>query len=417
MALALCLALAPGAASAADEGGNTLVLYHWWGSASEVKALNALVRVFENRYPGIEEKEAVAPNRGSSLFVVLQGLRRAGKPPDAIVMQTGYFMRPFIDAGLLAPLDELWTSEGLEQAVPKTLRAMHRFDGHYYSIPLDVQRTNLIWYNRTVLQKHGIDPATLVSWERFFDAAEKLRAAGVRTPIQLAAGWTVAQVFESIMASQGMAAYEDWVNGKIRSARDPRLTDALATLKRYGSFVNRDHVGLDWAVALGRVARGESAFYGMGDWANGDFRAAGLAYGKDYGALVVPGTDGMYGVTIDSFVQPRGLARPTSSNQWLKVVASREGQDAFNLAKGSIPARTDPTVGRYDSYQKAAIAAFRQSAIYPTYGAATPGVYVRRLEAALEALVDDGDVDKAATAIAAAAASASGSFKRVWSLD
>jgi hypothetical protein len=42
-------------------------------------------------------------------------------------------------------------------------------------------------------------------------------------------------------------------------------------------------------VALGPVAKGESAFYAMGDWANGDFRASGLVYGRDYGAFVAPG--------------------------------------------------------------------------------------------------------------------------------
>ena len=100
---------------------------------------------------------------------------------------------------------------------------MHEFDGHYYSVPLNAQRTNLIWYNTRLLDKHGIDPATLTTWDRFFDAAAKLRAAGVATPIQVGASWTVAQLFEGIMASLGIAAYEDWVNGKIRSATRPEV--------------------------------------------------------------------------------------------------------------------------------------------------------------------------------------------------
>jgi len=418
LALTLILTRAATAAPpAAPTGEAPLVVYHWWASSSETKALGELVQVFKARYPGVTEKRTFAPDRGGTLFTILQGLTRAGKPPDAIVMQTGYFMRPFIDEGLLAPLDDLWASEGLEKVVPPTLRAMHAFDGHYYSVPIDVQRTNLVWYNKTLLDKHGIDPATLTTWDRFFDAAARLRAAGVRTPVQLAASWTVAQLFESIVASLGIAAYEDWANGKIRSATDPRLVEALGVLERYSGFVNKDHAGLEWTVALGRVARGESAFYAMGDWANGEFRAAGLAYGKDYSAFVAPGTRGLYGVTIDSFVQPRGLVRPTNSNRWLKVAASREGQDAFNVPKGSIPARTDPTLASYDAYQKSAIAAFKQSVIYPTFGGAMPGVYVRDLEAALEAFVDHGDARRAATAVANAAVSSQRSFTRAWSLD
>lgn len=417
LGLACASGVAADPAAQAGAGHKPLTIYHWWGSASEVKALGALEKLFHTRYPEVPQKRTFAPDRGRTLFAILQRLTRAGNPPDAIVMQTGYAIRPLIDAKLIAPLDALWASEGLEKVVPPTLRAMHKFDGHYYSVPLDVQRTNLIWYNRRLLDRHGIDPATLTSWDRLFDAAARLRSAGVATPMQIAASWTVAQLFESIMASQGIAAYEDWINAKIRSATDPRLTGALNVMRRYCGFVNKDHVGLDWTVALGRVARGESAFYVMGDWANGDFRAAGLVYGKDYGAFVVPGTAGLYGVTIDSFVQPRGLTNPSNSNRWLEIAASREGQDAFNVPKGSIPARIDPTVVQYDAYQRSAIAAFRQSVIYPTYGGATPAVYVRNLEPALEAFVDHGDVGKTAGAIAAVTASTASSFVRVWSLD
>ena len=220
------------AAPADQKDPNPLVLYHWWGSSSEMAALNALASVFKTKYPGVAEKRTIAPDRGDSLFMILERLMRAGKPPDAIVMQTGYAMRPFINAGLLAPLDDLWAAEGLEKVVPPTLQAMHRFDGHYYSVPIDVQRTNLIWYNKRVLDKYGIDPDTLTTWERFFDAATGLRAGGVSTPIQIAAGWSVAETFGNIMASLGLDGYEDWVNGKIRAATDPRIIEALNIMRK-----------------------------------------------------------------------------------------------------------------------------------------------------------------------------------------
>ena len=129
------------AAPPVEKDKDPLVLYHWWGSSSEMAALNALASVFKAQYPGVTEKRTVAPDRGGSLFVILESLTKAGKPPDAIVMQTGYSMWPFVNAGLLAPVDDLWTAEGLEKVVPPTLRAMHKFDGHYYSVPIDVQRT------------------------------------------------------------------------------------------------------------------------------------------------------------------------------------------------------------------------------------------------------------------------------------
>jgi glucose/mannose transport system substrate-binding protein len=419
LALFVSLARVPdtSAAAPAAKDPNPLVLYHWWGSSSEVAALNALAAVFRTKYPGVAEKRTVAPDRGGSLFVILESLMRAGKPPDAIVMQTGYAMWPFVSAGLLSPVDDLWATEGLARVLPPTLQAMHKFDGHYYSVPIDVQRTNLIWYNKRVLDKHGIDPESLTTWERFFDAATRLREAGMPTPIQIAASWTVAETFGNIMAGLGLAGYEDWVNGKIRTAADPRIARALGILKTYSTYVNRDHADLDWTVALARVAKGESAFYGMGDWANGDFRAAGLVYGKDYGAIVVPGTKGMYGVTIDSFVQPKGIVRPLNSTRWLRVAASREGQDAFNIPKGAIPARMDADVTRYDAYQRWALASFKSAKIYPSFGAAMPQIYVRSLEPALDALLASGDVRKTAEALGTATTRSAEAFTRVWALD
>ena len=66
----------------------------------------------------------------------------------------------------------------------------------------------------------------------------------------------MAETFGNVMAGLDLAGYEDWVNGKISSATDPRLVRALDVLKTYSTYVNRDHANLDWTVALARVAKG-----------------------------------------------------------------------------------------------------------------------------------------------------------------
>ncbi len=415
--LALGLPPCASATTAAPDlprSGSPLVLFHWWSSPSELAALDALSGVVRARYPDFAEKRAAAPqDRGAGLFALLQSLSKAGKAPDIVTMTTGYSMKPFVDAGLLARLDDLWIAERLEKVIPPGLQGVNAFDGHYYSAPLDVHRTNLVWYNKKLLDKHGIDPASLTTLESFFDAATRLRAAGLSTPIQMATTWTTVQVFEGLMAGQGTATYRDWVNGKIRSAGDPRVIDALGALKRYASLANRDYSDLDWLVALRRVAAGQAAFYWMGDWANGEFRVAGLVYGKDYGVIVAPGTNGLYGVSIDAFVKPLGMAQSENANRWLRVASSRDGQDAFNTRKGSIPARRDPNLSRYDAYQRWAIASFKQSRPYPYHGAALPALYVQRLSGVLEAFLADGNVRRAAEALAAATAESA--FTRAWS--
>jgi glucose/mannose transport system substrate-binding protein len=396
-----------------------LTIYHWWTAPSEAAALNALVELFGQKYPDVVVMAAPMPGGGGSrMFPIVKTLVDAKQPPDAFQMNAGYSAQVFFDAGLMSPIDELWRAEGLEKVIPPVIREMNRFDGHYYSVPMNVHRTNLIWYNKALLDKHGIDPATLETWDAFFAATSKLKAAGIASPIQMGATWTASLLFESIMASQGIAVYEDWVNGKIKAADDPRIVVALTTFGRYLTYVNADHGTLGWDVAIKRVMNAESAFCMMGDWANGEFRFAGQKYGKDYGALLVPGTRTMFGLNVDSFLHPRGLANEKNSQLWLKLAASREGQDAFNPLKSSIPARNDADVARYDPYQRSAIADFKAAkSLYPAMAQGSPVAFNNRVGDVLVAFMADGDVKKAAAALASATAATSGRYTRVWKLQ
>ena len=74
----------------------------------------------------------------------------------------------------------------------------------------------------------------------------------------------------------------------------------------------------------------------LGDWANGMFTEDGLAEG-DYGYAPAPGTAGVYQFLSDSFVLPVGAKNRDNAIAWLSLCGSKEGQDAFNPVKGSIP--------------------------------------------------------------------------------
>jgi glucose/mannose transport system substrate-binding protein len=393
-----------------------LSVYHWLESPSEVAALKELVDLFKIKYPDVVVKPVGAPRRGSvALLPIIEARVKAGNPPDSVMMHVGYSAQVFFDGGMLAPVDDIWTSEKLEKVMPDVLRSMCKFDGHYYAVPLNVHRGNLVWYNKALLQQHGIDAATLTTWPAFFDAAKKLRAAGVKAPLSMGVEWTAQYVFECILASQGLANYEDWVNGKVKTKDDPRLIDALSTFKQYLLFVNDDHTTIEWDGAVKRVVKGQSAFFLMGDWANGEFQLAGLKYGKEYGAIPVPGTKGLFSLTIDAFVRPNRITDQSRSDAWLKLVSSREGQEAFSIAKGSIPARIDPVAAKYDAYQQSSIADLKTAKGIPSLSAAVPVAYKVRVDRILSPFIIDGDAAKAAAAIANAPVEMADKFTRTWS--
>jgi glucose/mannose transport system substrate-binding protein len=418
IAVSLTLAtLAPPVLAAPAPSGVTV--FHWWTSPSELEAVEALTTLFQKKYPGVPTytSTADAHGGGARMFFAIRAATAKGNPPAAFQVHAGAPLRPYLDARLLSPIDAVWADEGLDKVVPPIVQSMSRIDGRYYSVPMNVHRNNLIWYNRALLDKHKIDPAALVTWDAFFEAAEKLKSAGVRSPCQLGVAWTASVAFESILASLGIEGYEDWINGKITAGDDPRLLKAFGLLKTYLLLANPDYATTDWPIAIQRVIRGEAAFCMMGDWANGEFRLAKQTYGKDYGAIPVPGAKGLYAATIDGFARPPGATVSANADRWMRLAASREGQDAFNAAKGSISARTDADPSGYDLYQRAAMADFKAArVIYPNLQGSTHDAFKVGLDKVMAAFATDLDVKKAAAAVAAAAARSQGKFTRVWSL-
>ena len=99
----------------------------------------------------------------------------------------------------------------------------------------------------------------------------------------------------------------------------------------------------------------------------------------------------------DSFGLPRGVPDRDAAVKWLTVAASREGQDAFNPKKGSIPSRTDGDRSLYDIYQKSAMDSFRSDTIMPsvTHGAAAAESWVTDIQDVIALFICDLNVDKA----------------------
>ena len=396
-------------------------IYHWWTSGGEARAINALVDVFKAKYPDVAVIQSpVAGGAGYVFQAVIKPLVLAGEAPDAFQMHAGYEGKPYYDGGYLDPITSLWNDEKWADVIPPVVQDMVKFGNDYYAVPVNIHRPNVVWYNKPLLTAHGIDPDTLTTWDAFFAACDTLKAAGI-TPISLgdSGKWTATHVLEQIIASEGIGFYQDWVNGKVTSATDAKLLDALTKFSKYLGYVNTDHAALTWDQATAKVITGEAAFNIMGDWANGEFYVLNKVYGTDYGTFPVPGTAGMYGLVIDCFQHPKGVKHPENSLNWLTVVGSKEGQDAFNPIKGSISARTDSDTTKYGAYQKAAIADFKAAThMYPsvTHGSGAPQSFTAKLNDIMSAFVTGKDVNAAAKALTDATNAVSADYTTVWSL-
>jgi len=400
---------------------NVIEIYHWWTSGGERAAINALVKVFNASYPDVGVIQSpVSGGAGYVMKALMKSLVLAGEAPDAFQLHAGYEMKPYVDGNYLDPINNLWTAEGWEALFPTVVKDMVKFGTNYYAVPVNIHRVNVVWYNKRVLDAHGIS-ASITTWDAFFAACDKLVSEGMSKPISLgdSGKWAATHVLEQIIASEGIRFYQDFINGKVRSSTNTTLQDALTKFAKYLNYTNANHAVLTWDQATALVINGDAAFNIMGDWANGEFLLLNKTYGVDYGTFAVPGTGNMYGLCIDCFEHPKGVKHPENSLNWLRVVGSKDGQDAFNPLKGSISARTDANVTKYGPYQQAAIADFTTvTHMYPSvvHGSGMPEAFTASLDDIISAFVDTKDVSAAATGLTNAVTAASADFTKVWTL-
>jgi glucose/mannose transport system substrate-binding protein len=204
-----------------------------------------------------------------------------------------------------------------------------------------------------VLEGAGVEvPATM---EEFIAALETLQAAGVETPLAMGEQWTAMHLFETVLlGSMTPEEYNALWDGS-GDWSSATVTQALDNYKTILQYTNSDATSLTWQDASVLVVEGQAAFNVMGDWAEGYFRELGKEPMVDYGWAPVPGSAGTFQFLSDSFVLSANAPHPEATIAWLKICGSKEGQDAFNPVKGSIPARSDGDRSLYGVYLQSAM--------------------------------------------------------------
>jgi len=223
-------------------------------------------------------------------------------------------------------------------------------------VPVNIHRSNVLWYNPSLLEDAGIDgpPASIAE---FIDALKAVEDGTDKVPLSLGAQWTADHLLENVLlGSLGTDAYNAlWKPGADWSS--PAVTKALNEFGEIMKYTTLEAASTDWQGAAKAVVDGKAAFNIMGDWAYGYFvgeapNGLGKKLDTDFEYAAAPGTDGTYMWLSDSFTLPKNAPHRGGAIAWLKEVSSKEGQDLFNPKKGSIPARTGADESLYTGYLK-----------------------------------------------------------------
>ena len=356
-AIALAVSSAPASNAATDK---QLEIFTWWASGGEAAGLAGMTAEFERLNPNTPFINAsVAGAAGVNAKGVLVSRMQAGNPPDTFQAHAGEELSSYVKAGQIEDVSFLYKQEGWDKVFPKDLIKTLTTNGKIYSVPVNIHRSNVLWWSPAAAKKAGITKAP-ASLDAMIADMKKFKKAGI-DGIALAGNgdWAIAHLFDYVLlASMGPDKFDGLWKGTTKW-NGPEVAKAIKYFSTILSYGNSSK-SLDWPDAGKLVTTGKAGFFIMGDWASSQWQSEGLKLGKDYTWAPGPGTAGVYQWLSDSFTLPKGAVNRDAGIAWLKVCGSKAGQDAFNPKKGSISARTDSDPKLYDSYLQAAMKSWKK---------------------------------------------------------
>jgi ABC-type sugar transport system, periplasmic component len=390
-------ALQPSPQVSPSAAASKLKVFSWWTTGNDLNGLYKLVGLYKVGNPNVSivsgAESSVASSQASQIQV--------SDAPVVFQVQIGRaLVDPWVIPGKVQQLDDLYASQHWDQAFPKDLLDILNYEGHYYSVPVDIQRTNLQWYNTDTFQKLGIlrAPVTFADWLSMASVCKKANIPALA--IGNADQWELTDLFETVLIGNlGSQGYKSLWTGGI-SWYDPKVTAALNIFKTMMGSANPNYAGLTWQQAEQMVIDGKACTTITGDWVNlynkgVNFTSAGWA--------PAPNNAGVYDVSADTFALPVGAANPTNAKNWLAMIGGQEAQVSLNPLRGSICARTDCDPKVFDTYQQSAISNWKKDAIVPSLsqGVAVNQAWLQEINTTLDTLITNQNMVVAQANLAA----------------
>ena len=335
----------------AAQAGEVEVL-HYWTSGGEAKSAAALKATLQAK--GHAWKDfAVAGGGGDNAMTVLKSRVVSGNAPAAAQIK-GPSLQEWAAEGVLANIDDVAKAEKWDSLLPPVVASVMKYKGNYIAAPVNVHRVNWLWTSSDAFKKAGAKVPT--NWDEFFVAAEALKKAGIVPVAHGGQNWQDFTVFESVALGVGGADFYKKALVQLDQATlsGATMTKVLDTFKKVKTYTDKNAPGRDWNLATAMVIKGEAGMQLMGDWAKGEFVAAGKAPGKDFGCVAAPGTAKSFTFNVDSFAmfKLKNEANAKAQKDLAAAIMSTDFQEVFNLNKGSIPVRLNMNLAKFDDCAK-----------------------------------------------------------------
>ena len=348
------------AATCAQADPQKAEVIHWWTSGGEAAA----VKVFADAYNAAGGQwidSAIAGGGGEAARTA--GINRivGGNPPTMMQFNTGKQLDEMVANGYLASLDAAAAAGKWDQVLPKPISDAAKRDGHYYALPVNIHGQNWLFYNTKALADAGVEPPK--TWDDVLAAGPKLKAKGY---IPLAHGgqsWQDHILFDAILIGEGgrdlfFKVYSSAPQAAIAS---PAFQHVAEIFKKLRDLMDPGMPGRNWNDATALVITGKAGFQVHGDWAKGEFLSAGQTPGKEYGCVVVGQGGYVMGGDVFVFPKQKDAGGEAAQARLESLMLSPEVQIAFNIKKGSVPARTDLDASKMDACAQKGVALLKDA--------------------------------------------------------
>jgi glucose/mannose transport system substrate-binding protein len=379
-----------------------LEIFYPWGREDD-PALEALITLYNELYPDVEVINATVGYSYEAVDEIKARLQE-DDPPDTFQIRTGSdLISTWVATEKMEDLTFLYEEEGWFGKYPQGLIDIWSTEDGIWSVPIAIYRSNVMFFNRVLFDEWGLDnPSSWHDWNDFLEICPILQEGGI-VPLAVSNLWSHEYLWESVAMSElGVEGWKALWTGEL-AWTDPsvvRVWDTFgAILECSNSYAGA--LSLSWDRASDMVIYGQAAVNVMGDWANGYLETSmGLTPEVDYDWAPSPGTVGIFMVVSDSFGLPKGAPNRENVLNWLRLIGSVEGQDAFNPLVGSIAAHFDSDRSKYSVYSQSAAADWASDEVVGSlWGGVANDAFTSGFITIIEDYLNSGD------AIAASAAS------------
>ena len=354
LALAALLSVAAIFPAAAQE---TIDWMHISSIPEEVALMDAAVAEYQAANPDIKINMQFLENE--AFKAKLTTLLQSDAAPDIFYSWGGGVLTEQATAGVLRPVEDL-----VDPAVGEALGSggMSAFtrDGHVYGLPQQVSEV-VLWYNKTLFEQTGVDPASLETWDGFLAAVQTFKDAGI-TPLAVGAKdkWPAHFWWSKLVVRlAGQDAFDQarlGENGGFTAEPFVKAGEMFLQLAALEPF-QEGFLAASYGDASGYFGDGKAAMHLMGDWDYGamkDNSASKTGIPDDQlGILPFPVIEGGAGDPTDTLGGINGWLfhknAPDAAVKFMEwytsaEVASRFGNAGFfiPIAKGAADGMTNP---------------------------------------------------------------------------